>query len=187
MSVSIRVYLSGVSLSESLSLWASLSLSLCLSPSLSLSDSVSDSLSLYLCLSVSPCLCPPVPLWSFHLCRVRISLSLLLLALVGRKPFSGRGLEGGDRPGLTWRGSLPGRLWRLRAGGKRRSARGGPGLAGRPFLGQRRPHPAPCGWPAPFSAKRPLPGSPGPPARVGVGGLSPAPTPSTPLLHVPRP
>ena len=131
-------------LREVLRLSSDISVSVCLHLSLS---GVSASLwclylsLLYLCLCVSffasvsvfvsiavRCLC---------VCTVRIITSPLCLWLLWKEnPCQGGGLREGGRPALTWRGFFPGQHWRLWAGGKRHSAQGGWGLAGRPFLGR---------------------------------------------------
>lgn len=125
--------------SVSLSLYLSVSLCSCLCVSLFVSASVCFSLvslsgSLSACLSVHVSLCLSVSVCRLRLCMVRIITSIPCLWLLWEEnPCQGGGWREGHRPALTWLGFSPGQRWRLWAGGgKRRSAQGGRGLAGRP-------------------------------------------------------
>lgn len=139
MSLRMYLYLSlGVSVSVFLPISASVSVSVFVSPTVSY---------LYFCSLSLPLSLSGVPV-SLYLCLC-LSVSLVSLSASGsggKKSLLRAGTRGGDRPALTWRGSFPGRRWRLWAGGKRQSAQGGQGLAGRPFLGQALPLPAPGSW-----------------------------------------
>lgn len=153
----VSLSLSGVSVTLYFCLSPFVSLYLCPYISVSLRISLSLSLvSLSLCISVVVSLSLSllgylilVSLWClWHSVSLGLSLtSLSASSAGGKKTLLRAGTQGGDRPALTWRDSFPGQLWRLWAGGKRQSARGGQGLAGRPFLGQALPLPPPAaGW-----------------------------------------